>query len=226
MRAKKTAFQEAIRLRHLGKSYSEIAALLTVSKSTLSLWLRNVELDESIKSILESKKFLGQQKGGLSKKNFRILSQNFLELSALKEIDKISNRELWLLGIIAYWCEGSKQKEYNVSQPVVFANSDPILLKLFVKWLKVICKINENDILYTIYIHENANSKKALLYWSKEMNILENKFTRTILKKHKVKTKRKNIDGTYNGLLRVTVRRSTNLNRKIKGWVLGINNFI
>ena len=31
------------------------------------------------------------------------------------EIDNISERELWLAGIMLYWAEGSKQKETNVS---------------------------------------------------------------------------------------------------------------
>lgn len=226
MFAKRIELDEAIRLRQEGKSYSEIANLLKVSKSTLSLWLRNVILDEPAKKILQVKKMIGQQKGGLRKKNIRIENQKLLELKALQEIDNISDRELWLLGIIAYWREGAKQKDHNVSQRVVFANSDPILLKLFVKWLKVICKVNDKDIVYTIYIHQRGNIDQALAHWSKSMEIPKNKFSRTILKKHTPKTNRRNIGKSYNGLLRVVVRRSTDLNRKIKGWAIGINNFI
>src|SRR3989344_627202 len=226
MLTKKAELRKAISLRGEGKSYSEIAKVVNVSKSTLSLWLVSVKLDESSRRILTVKKYEGQRKGGLAKKNYRVESQRNIELSASKGIDYISERDLWLLGTIAYWCEGSKQKEHNVSQRVSFANSDPILLKLFVKWLKVICKIDENDILYSIYIHSNGDANKALVYWSETINVSKNKFSRTIIKQHLIKTNRKNIGNSYNGLVRIAVRRSTDLNRKIKGWVLGINNFI
>lgn len=226
MLAKKVELQQAINLRLKGKSYSEIVDIVRVSKSTLSLWLRNVTLEESSKRILEGKKYQGQRKGGLAKKNYRLISQRNIELKALKEIDYISERELWLLGIIAYWCGGSKQKEQNISQRVIFSNSDPILLKLFIKWLKEICRIEKNDILHSIYIHESGDMNKALVYWSETLNVSKNKFSRTIIKRHIMKTNRKNIGNSYNGLVRIAVRRSTNLNRKIKGWVLGINNFI
>lgn len=226
MLLKKAEFEAAVSLRLEGKSYSEIANKVQVSKSTLSLWLRDVALEEPIKKILEAKKYQGQRRGGFAKKTLRLQDQRAIELKALKEIDNINKRELWLLGIIAYWCEGSKQKESNVSQRVIFTNSDPILLRLFVKWLKEICGINESDILYSIYIHESADIDKALVYWSETIDVLKNNFSRTIIKKHITQTNRKNTGNSYHGLIRIAVRRSTNLNRKIKGWVLGINNFI
>ena len=51
---------EAIRLRRLGKSYSEIRKKVNVSKSTLSLWLRSVTLTPA--QLLELK---GRQRSGL-----------------------------------------------------------------------------------------------------------------------------------------------------------------
>jgi len=41
-------------------------------------------------------------------------------------------------------------------------------------------------------------------------------------KRHKINTKRTNIGKDYFGVLRVYVRRSVNLNRKISGWIEGI----
>lgn len=44
-------------------------------------------------------------------------------------------------------------------------------------------------------------------------------------KKHKINPSRK-INSNYNGLLRVCVKQSTNLNRKIMGWISGVTEFI
>lgn len=218
--------QRAIYLRKQGKSYSEIMSQIRVSQSSLSSWLKNVRLTRQQINDLFLKKKKGQSKGGLAKRSFREKQQKRIREEAAKQIQELSERELWLLGIVAYWCEGTKQKENNVSQGVIFANSDPFLLKLFMKWLREICKIQEDQIIFSIYIHKNANSQEAISYWSEELQIPEVKFGKPIFKKHKVRTIRKNVGNNYHGLIRIAVRKSTNLNRKISGWMQGIDNFI
>ena len=42
----------AIQLRKQGKSYSEILKKISVSRSTISLWLRNIKLTRKQKNIL------------------------------------------------------------------------------------------------------------------------------------------------------------------------------
>lgn len=216
----------AVRLRKLGKSYSEILSQVEVSQSTLSLWFRNTRLTEKQIDHLLLRKKWGQTKGGIARKSFREKQQKTIITEAKKQIDNLSDRELWLLGTIAYWCEGAKQKEYNVSQGVVFANSDPFLLKLFLKWLKNICEIEENRIVYSLYIHENADFKKAITYWSNVLKISQIRLGKPVLKKHIILTNRKNQGDSYQGLIRIVVKKSTNLNRKIIGWIRGVENFL
>ena len=92
------------------------------------------------------------------------------------------------------------------------------------KWLRKILEIPENDIKYEIYIHENSKNKvvDSILYWSKIAKASQNKFKYVYFKRNKVGTKRKNINENYYGLLRVLINKSTNLNRKISGWIEGI----
>ncbi len=165
-------------------------------------------------------------KGGIARRKFRELQEKRTVEISVREIKEISRRELWLLGVIAYWCEGAKQKEDNVSQGIIFANSDPILLTLFVKWLREILKIKDDAINYSLYIHQSANFSRALNYWNKTLKIPKDKLIKVIFKKHVIKTNRKNTGASYYGLIRIAVKKSTNLNRIIKGWVLGISNFI
>lgn len=218
--------KKAIYLRRKGYSYSEIAKLLKVSQGSLSLWLRSVSIENKYQNLLKSKQKKGQLRGALSRRENRLKQENIIFAEAEREINNISTKDLWLMGIIAYWCEGAKQKTNNVSQGVCFVNSDPFLLKLFIKWLKEICKIADENIKYTLYIHENAAKSKAINYWSRNLNISVSKFGKTVFKRQKIKTNRSNIRSNYFGLVRITVSRSTDLNRKIKGWVLGVNNNI
>lgn len=149
MVAKSQERKDAVLLRKKGYSYSEIANLLPVSRSILSLWLRNIVLDKRHAKLLSNKQRRGQLKGALKRKNERKKQEEAILREAANDVGLLSEKELWLIGIIAYWCEGAKQKENNVSQGVVFSNSDPLLIRLFVKWLRDICKISEEDIKYS-----------------------------------------------------------------------------
>lgn len=221
-----TIKQEALKLRRLGKSYKEIGHMLEVPKSTLSYWLNKIELTNDQQLLILKKQIDGRIKGAKNRKNNRITKEKMIITKAANEITKISKRELWLLGIIAYWCEGAKQKNNNISSRVIFSNSDPLLIKLFVVWIEKVCNISKNRLIFTLYIHENGNLERGLQYWSKILEINKDSFGKTVFKKHKVSTNRKYDNKFYYGLLRVTVKSSTDLNRQIKGWAKGIDNIL
>lgn len=218
--------QLALELRSKGKSYAEISSVLNVPKSTLSYWLHRVKMTNKQRLALLEKQQKGRIKGAGKRREWRILKERLILTKAAKEISKISKRDLWLLGTIAYWCEGSKQRANNISGRVIFTNSDPFLVKLFVRWVKEVCEVSESKLIYTLYIHETGNLEISLNYWSEVLGVDNGSFAKTVLKKHNVSTNRKYDNSLYFGLLRVTVRSSTDLNRQIRGWVNGINSFL
>lgn len=212
--------EKAIILRKKGFSYNEILENVSVTKSTLSIWLRNVGIAKRQKQRLTEKRRDAQQKAQEACKKNRVIKEKKIIEKAKQEIGKISQRDLWLIGIAIYWAEGAKQKANNVSQGVSFGNSDPKMILLFRRWLNKCCGIKNKRICYRIYIHEKADIEKAKKFWS---NLLGEKIEKTYLKKHNPKTIRKNIEENYNGLLRMDIKKSTDLNREISGWILGIN---
>ncbi|MFC1612447.1 hypothetical protein ACFL29_01200 [Patescibacteria group bacterium] len=219
--------QEAIKLRRRGLSYSEILKQIPVAKSTLSLWLRSVGLSKEQQQRLTKKKKAAILRGGKARRNQRIILTQKIYREAEIEINKLSQRELWLMGIMLYWAEGSKEKENNTGQGVQFTNSDPYMIKIFLKWLFEICKINVEKINLSIYIHENHrnNLNRVKKYWSYCTGLPINYFEKIYFKKHKPKTNRKNIGDSYYGILVIKVRASSTLNRKIQGWIRGINKY-
>lgn len=216
--------EKSIELRKRGLSYSEIIRQIPVSKSTLSLWLHLVELSKKQKQRLTDKKLASALKGAQARKTQRIKISNEIKVESCAQIKSINYKELLLIGTALYWAEGSKEKEHSVSQGVIFSNSDPLMIKLFIKWLKEILNVKEEEIVPEIYIHENSinNIVAVKKYWSGITNIPISEFNRVYFKKNKLSTKRKNIGKNYYGLLRIRVRRSTNMNRKISGWIEGV----
>lgn len=214
--------ERAVALRKKGLSYGEILKEIKVAKSTLALWLKDVGLAKAQKQRLTQKRLEAALRGAIAKHNQRIVTTERIKLEAQKEIKNISDRELWLIGVALYWAEGSKQRDSHPSVEARFTNSDLLMIRLYLKWLQKICKVAIEDIKFEIYIHETGNIGTAKKYWANQLNLSVNEFQKIRLKKNKIKTLRKIIGENYHGLLRVTVRRSTILNRKITGWTEGI----
>jgi len=221
MISKQQEKEKAIKLRKLGYSYSEILEEVFVSKSTLSLWLRSVGMAKKQKQRITEKRITASLRGAQIKKEQRIAKTKAIKDAARKEIEKINQRDLWLIGISLYWAEGSKEKEYKPGSGIIFNNSDPKMVLFFLKWLKTFFSANNSDIIYELYIHETANYEKSQIYWSNILLIPVEKI-KVYLKKNKINTNRKNTQENYNGLIRIKLVKSSSMNRKITGWIEGI----
>ncbi|MFA6340798.1 MAG: hypothetical protein WCX27_00960 [Candidatus Paceibacterota bacterium] len=218
--------EKAINLRREGKTYSEILKEINVAKSTLSEWLKSVGLSKTQKQVITEKRRAAQLRGAKAKKDKRIRVSSEIVSTAEKEIGRITDRELWLIGTALYWAEGAKEKEYAPGIGIGFSNSDSRMIKLFLKWLMEICKIPKNEICFEIYVHDNHKNELERFkeYWSKITGFSLDYFNTIYFKKNIIKTKRKNVGDLYFGLLRVKVLRSSTLNRKVQGWIKGIVN--
>ena len=215
--------QKAIKLRKSGKTYSEILAEVPVAKSTLSEWLKSVQLAKPQKQRITKKRRMAALRGAQSRRQTRVSEVKALERDGLVEVGAISARELWLIGVALYWAEGSKQHEHSPSTGVVFNNSDSRMLYFFLKWLLQM-KVPSSAISFELYVHETRKSDVPAFrrWWAHELGISTSQLDRVYFKKGNPKTKRKNVADLYHGLIRIKVNSSTVLNRKISGWVHGI----
>jgi len=216
--------EKAISLRRSGFSYSEILKEIPIAKSTLSLWLRSVGLSKRQKQRITEKRLAAALRGGEIRRNNRISTVQKIYEEASRDIRKISKRELWLIGVMLYWAEGTKEKEGRPGSGVQFTNSDPDMIKLFLFWLFEICAIKKEEIYFDIFIHENHknNISRVVSYWSEITGYPNSYFSHIYFKKNIIKTKRKNVGDSYFGLIKVRVKASSGLNRKIAGWTKGV----
>lgn len=219
--------EKAIVLRKQGFSYREILAEISVAKSTLSLWLGDVGLSKKQKHRLTEKRIAGILKGAAVKRNQRINLVRKIYAEAQADIGCLTKRELWLMGIMLYWAEGSKEKEDHPGIGIQFTNSDAKMVRLFLKWLIEICDIKKEHIVLDIFLHENSKNtlEKVKKYWIRETGFSADHFLYVYFKKSHIKTRRKNKGDNYFGVIKIRVRASSTLNRKVAGWILGINNY-
>ena len=217
--------QQAIAFRRQGLTYLEILKRIPVAKSTLSLWLRSAELSKPQKQRITYLRMRAQKRASLARKIKREETQQEIYSEAESEVDSISLKNLWFTGVALYWAEGSKEKSYRPGQGVSFSNSDPDMIFIFIKWIQLCVGVSLDRIRCDIYIHENhkVRTEEVRRFWSLKTGFPIEHFSRVYFKKNvPAKVYRKNRTALYNGLLRVNISASSNLNRRITGWIRGI----
>jgi transposase len=216
--AKDNTRAQARALREQGLDYEEIATELGVSKSSVSLWVRDLPRPERL-SYEENRRRSadGVRRYWATERSLREASRQAVSTSAAAEIGQLTDREVLIVGAVAYWCEGAKNKPYRHYDRVEFINSDPTMIKFFLGFLKV-ADVAPEALIFRVYIHEDADVQAAQRFWLAITGADVTQFRQPVLKRHKPTTVRKNTGEDYHGCLRINVRRSTALYRKIEGW--------
>ena len=196
----------AVSLRKLGLSYSQIQQQVSVSQSTLSLWLHSVDLSDEQKRTISERQ---RKASSRTRRRNRRLRQQSIYSSERRRINSLTPRELWLMGTVLYWAEGSKEKEYSPGSGVEFTNSDPTLVGLFIDWIRNACGVDEDRLVFAIYIHESHSESMERIrdYWVREAAIPRDRLDKFYFKNHRP-TNRRNTGRAYHGVLRVRVKAS------------------
>lgn len=209
-------------LRGQGLDYEEIARTLGVSKGSVSLWVRDLprpvrlSYDECRKRSAE-----GARRYWAAERPVREATRAAAREAAAAEIGELTGREILIAGAIAYWCEGTKNKPHRRDDRVIFMNSDPFLIRFFLRFLDA-TGTSSADLGFRVYIHENADAGSAQRFWLEVTGAEPEQFRTPTLKRHNPKTMRKNVGDNYHGCLRIDVRRSSGLYRRIEGWSAAI----
>lgn len=70
-------------------------------------------------------------------------------------------RSFFYLAVGLYLGEGTKSFKRGV---IVFGNTDPLILRTFLKFLKVICNVSPNKIKFELNIYDDVSLESALEY--------------------------------------------------------------
>ena len=172
--------ERATQLRLAGKSYNEIKNTLNLpSKGTLSFWFKDLILTPQAKKLLASNIQKATERGLTDfnrKRSARIIQENdYARQSGFRQIKRLTNRELMLIGAALYWGEGTKYHKERTAA-LVFTNSDAVMVRLYMRFIRKIFKISEERIRAGIQIHDNVDEMLARQYWAHVMGVPIDRF--------------------------------------------------
>jgi len=181
--------ETVLKLRLKGKSYKEIMQEINISKSTLSDWLKELSWSQDIKQDLTQKAHL--------KSNLRLIELNKIRGQKLKELYQQAREEavldcelfkynpLFVAGVMIYWGEGDKVSKNSFR----IANSDPAMIKVFVKFLIEICNVRKEKIRASLIIYPDIIDSEAKKFWTENTGLDYSHFTKStvIIGRHKTR---------------------------------------
>jgi hypothetical protein len=198
-------------------SYKQIRSILGGSMSALSLWLRDIPLTELQRAGLKRRHLDAVRRTARANHERRLAREAVITRATAAEVGRVSARDLFIAGVVAYAAEGEKRRPWQSSVPVKLINSDPRMIKLFIRWLSLI-GVGRSSLTFRVAIHQDADLDQALRFWSNVVGVPADQFHRTTLKKGNPKTTRRNTGREYRGCLVIRVRRSGDLNKRLDGW--------
>ncbi|MCX6789138.1 MAG: hypothetical protein NTZ42_00805 [Candidatus Gribaldobacteria bacterium] len=86
---------------------------------------------------------------------------------SIKELRSVDDLKLFHTAIGLYLGEGDKKSKHHVN----IANTNPYILKIFLRFLREICGANECKISAALNIFNDVDLKKAISYWIGEVGI-------------------------------------------------------
>ncbi len=205
-------------MRSKGETVRNIAKKLNTSFSTVSFWCRDIKLTDAVIKVMKFNKKERSIKGLLKysemKRAKRIKNTFDQKQEGAKMVTNFSKKDIFMVGLGLYWGEGYKESNDEMG----FTNCNPKMIRFYIKWLNL-NGILKGNLIFRLSINEvfRIQERKIKNFWIKYLNIKEKQFSKTTFIKSRLKKGFiKNID-TYNGVLRVKVRRGLALKNKILG---------
>lgn len=171
--------QKARSLRQKGRSINEIVEELSLSKASVSFWVRDIVLTEEQKEKLSQN---GRSVESIEKRRINRLvnekkKRQVVIDKAKEDFNNISLHELKIIGSMLYLGEGGKTKRL-----VRFANSDPLVIKMMMKFFREVCKVSEEKFRGHIHTFAHANVVEIEKHWSVITGIPQKAFYKTYIK--------------------------------------------
>lgn len=184
--------------RRAGASIIDIAREFGLAKSTVSLWVRDVELPALIRKHLKANSEKGCELGRMVMAARRKTQAEFDDKEAEGAVAGLvsgADKDFWRLVVaLLYWGEGEK----GLSRPLGFSNSDPEMVRTYMRALRSAFEINELKFRVTVHLHEYHNVREQHVFWSSVTGIPTTHFSKPYIKPHTGNQKRLGYPGCVN----------------------------
>lgn len=191
-------------LRKSGKTYSEICKIVdaNIPKSTLSNWCANIFLPHEQRRRVEFLIEKGAKRGRAVALIVNKLKRDKYIQRVRDRIShlaiKLKNRDTSKIALaMLYLGEGSKKQRGSL----MFGNSDPSIIRLFLRLLRCCYDVNENKFRCTLQCRADQNIKKLENFWSQVTKIPLTQFYKARVDPRTIGRPSKNPD--YKGVCRI-----------------------
>jgi predicted transcriptional regulator len=152
--------QRARELRARAWTLQEIADELGVAKSSVSLWVRDVEFDPARRRSAAT----GRRPRGTDHplRQRKLAEIERLRVEGLERVGTLSDREFLMAGLGLYAGDGSKK-----DGEVKLSNSSEVIVGFFCRWLRRFFEVEESRLRVRLYLHQGLDLAAAVSYWSR-----------------------------------------------------------
>ena len=94
---------------------------------------------------------------------------------------------LKVVGVMLWWAEGSKSRRDKrwanaVSYPIEITNTNPEIIRLFIRYVTEVVGVPKENLKLQIQIHENDSQTELESYWQNVTGIPMTNFNKTIIR--------------------------------------------
>jgi transposase-like protein len=211
----KTAERRQARLlrRRDGRSVKEIARILGVSRSSVSLWVRDIELTPEQHAALRERNpaYNGQRNGWAENaRRGRLRRRAFQERGRM--LARRGNAP-YLAGCMLFWAEGSRRRTR-----VEFVNSDPEMVRFFVQFLRDAFGVRPEKVVVAcnLFADHEERQREIERFWLNVLELPESCLRKSTVNRYSRYSKKKRKNKLPYGTCRVCVH-STEIVQAIYG---------
>jgi hypothetical protein len=141
-------------MRAAGATLLDIAIALDVSRSSVSLWVRDVPFTPSPRRRGPKRR---THPASIAKQR----QIEALDRAGIERIGRLGDDAFLAAGVALYAGEGAKRDGC-----VVFANTDADMVRFHCAWLRRYFEVDESRLRVRVYLHEGLDLDAAEAYWS------------------------------------------------------------
>jgi hypothetical protein len=202
---------EARALRALGWSIGEIEAHLGVSRSSVSIWVRNVPLDATARARLDRRAMRGPMiSAARSRARARAVRAGYQQEGRLRAVTASAD---YAAGCMLHWAEGDKTRN-----AVRLANSDPQLLATFVRFLRKHFDVEDEQMAISCNLFADHAERQTAIenFWLEKLGLPTSQLRKTILNVYSKHSQKKRQNKLPYGTCKLVVH-STRIQQIIYG---------
>ncbi len=140
--------EKARALRAQNRTLADIAQTLGVSKSSVSLWVRDVPFTPTLR-------LRGPHRRPHPAHEAKLRQIEDLNREGRERIGTLSDEEFFVAGVALYAGEGAKADGL-----VHFANSDPAMVRFFCAWFRRFFDVDESRLRASVYLHQGLDLER------------------------------------------------------------------